>query len=236
MKKSIFILAALFAATSVNSALIPDLKLIGKTDVIYPAQWIFNQLHFETSQYQPYAFHVGAELPCPFYVRIVEDSSAPEGARYTLLNASDYSTYRPDLNLASIFGENKQPVLAAYDIFAVDKLAYIIKKSTSSSSSSDAYYQIIDEDNNILLDLGNASWYINKYGDTWKLIVVSADHTTMVTDTEIYVLPGDGSMPGSSQAVSNPSAQRANKKIIREGQVFVETENSTYDLRGQEVR
>ena len=235
MKKSIFILVALFAATFANAALTPDYKFISQTDVIYPAQWIFNQLQFETSQYEPYAFRVGTELPCPFYVKIVEDSSAPEGAKYSLLKASDYTPYRPDLNFVSVFGENKQPMLAAYDIFAVDKLAFIINTNTSSSSSSyDKYYQIIDEDNNILLDLGNASWYINKYGDTWKLIVVSGDETKM--ETEIYLLPGDGSMPGSSQAISNPAAHHANKKIIREGQVLVETENNTFNLRGQEVK
>ena len=236
MKKSIFILAALFAATFVNAALIPDYKLISQTDIIYPAQWIFNQMLMETnnnSNLNLPAFYVGTDMPCPFYVKIAEDSSAPEGVRYTLLNASDYSIYKSSLNVTSMFGENKQPRLAAYDIFAVDKLAFIIEYNIGSSSY-EHYYQIIDEDDNILLDLGNASWHINKYGDTWKLIVVSGDDSGM--ESEIYVLPGDGSMPGSSQAISNPSAQRVNKKIVREGQVLVETETNTYDLRGQEVK
>ena len=47
----------------------------------------------------------------------------------------------------------------------------------------------------------------------------------------------DGSEPDFSQAISNTSSpKRSARKIAREGQVFVETENNTFDLRGQEVK
>lgn len=242
MKKSIFILVALFAATFANAALIPDYKFInpGTEDFIYPAQWMFNSLQMEgnssSNSHVPYTYHIGTDLPCPFYVKIVEDSSAQDGVRYIILNATDYSIYKSSLDIVSMFGEDKHPVVAAYDIFAVDKLAFIIENNNigSSSYSNEHYYQIIDEDNNILLDFSTASWYINKYGDTWKLLLVKFGDTKV--ESEIYVLPGDGSMPGSSQAISNPAAQRNAKKIVREGQVLVETENNTYNLKGQEVK
>jgi hypothetical protein len=51
--------------------------------------------------------------------------------------------------------------------------------------------------------------------------------------TEIYSFPGNG----EAQAVSTPSSpKRAARKIAREGQVLVETENNTYTLQGQEVK
>ena len=50
--------------------------------------------------------------------------------------------------------------------------------------------------------------------------------------TNVYSVPGNG----EAQAISNPSPKRNARKIAREGQVLVETENNTYTLQGQEVK
>ena len=51
--------------------------------------------------------------------------------------------------------------------------------------------------------------------------------------TSIYSLPGNG----EAQAVSTPSSpKRSARKIVREGQVLVQTDNNTYTLTGAEVK
>lgn len=69
-----------------------------------------------------------------------------------------------------------------------------------------------------------------KAGDSFKLFVPD-DKDYYYYD--IYSLPGDG----SAQDISTPSApQRAIHKIVRNGQVLVETENNYYTIEGQEVK
>ena len=76
-----------------------------------------------------------------------------------------------------------------------------------------------------------------KAGDTYKLFVPEFTESDGSLSFEgvysVYSLPGDG----SAQDISTPSApQRAIRKIVRNGQVLVETESNTYMLHGQEVK
>jgi len=100
--------------------------------------------------------------------------------------------------------------------------------------------RIVDEDGTILLtipytgDTQQTTLSLVKIGGVYKLFVPTGDDTSsMPYAYDIYSLPGKGE-PAS---VSNPSSpKRSARKIAHEGQVIVETETNTFDLRGQEVK
>lgn len=211
MKKSIFILAVLFATTYANAQLTPDFS--EQQNPVYPAAVLFSDPSI-----------VGLPL-CPFFVRYMEDERE-------FLNPFDYSTYKT-INFSSLFSEDLKTIIPVYDIFVVDKLAFLLSTKTISSRVIDREdIKIIDENGNVILNLPSCELaHIAKYGDIWKLWVAR------VGNIEIYSFPGDGSMPSSSQDVSSQSApQRPIRKIARDGQVLVETETNTYTLQGAEVK
>ena len=230
MKKSIFILAALFATTFANAELIPEYSAPVTEEGGYlntPSAL------FEESNYGSF---VNTLQPIfPFFVNWIQTG---DKISLDFLNPFDYSVYKTiDFTEFSEQWDWK-PLAATYDIFAVNKLAFIFAKKMSDYSSSENW-KIIDEDGNILLNLqGIGPRNITKYGDTWKMYVFISDDSDNM-HTEIYAFPGDGSMPNSSQAqaISTPSSPKHSaRKIVRERQVLVETESNTYDLRGQEAR
>ena len=66
-----------------------------------------------------------------------------------------------------------------------------------------------------------------KVENAYKLLVKNN------TKYDFYSLPGNG----EAQDIGSPSSQkRSARKIARDGQVLVETENNTFNLRGQEVK
>lgn len=227
MKKSIIILAALFAATFANAELTPE----------------FSENYAESSYVLFYGGYGNEkyELPtCPFVIRWTRIGGEGSGkTRWDFLNPSNnYSVYK------TIDFNDDQDILAiTYDIFAVDKLAFLMINDIyddGCNGDCTSNLKIIDEDGTIILDIPYVDPYvfIRKYGTTWKMLVREKNNLDY-NGTEyfkIYSFPGDGSMPNSSEAISNPSPKHNAKKIVREGQVLVETENNTYDLRGQEVR
>ena len=220
MKKSIFIIVALFVATFANAELTPEYS----TPVTEEGCLTSTSTLFRSSETQ----HEFLQTIFPFFIKYV-----PIGEydfKFEFLNPfDDYSVYKA-INGIIVYELEENCVAATYDIFAVDKLAFLI--GIEGMSSSYVGYKIIDEDGNVLLNLQGNILNIAKYGDTWKMLV----HNSGNDRVEVYSFPGDGSMPNSSEAISNPSPKHNAKKIVREGQVLVETEKNTYDLRGQEVR
>lgn len=99
--------------------------------------------------------------------------------------------------------------------------------------------RVVDEDGTTLFTIpytGDTQYttlsLVNIRG-VYKLFVPTGDDTAaMPYAYDIYSLPGKGE-PAS---VSNPTPKRHAKKIAREGQVLVETDTNTFDLRGQEVK
>ena len=236
MKKFTFILVALFSATFATAQITlehsftiePDNDLKGKGQPFHPCSYINSPAKYVV---------VGAqELPCPYYMNItykdyrIKDITFINPGDFNIYKTLDLSTY-PETSLHAI----------AYDVFAIDKIALIIQDNSNRD------FIILDEDGNVLKKIDNyydrdggyGILFIERMNDQWKLVVPTASYEKRRTlsSVDIYSLPGDGSEPSPSQAISNTSSpKRSARKIAREGQVLVETENNTYDLRGQEVK
>ena len=231
MKKTIFILAALFAATFASAELIPEYSVPVTDDGGYVYTPSF--LLFEESDKGHYADNLRPIFP--FFMKYIQIG---DNVQLEFLNPFDYTTYKT-LNIDELTEDWAWiPRAATYDIFAENKLAFLFTKRNENNSNNEDW-KIIDEDGVVLLNLlGVIVGNIAKYGDIWKMdVLIGGDSGDM--RSEIYSLPGDGSMPNSSQAqaISTPSSPKHSaRKIVRERQVLVETESNTYDLRGQEAR
>ena len=240
MKKFTFILAALFAATFANA------QITLKHSETSNAGFI-SQASLTIGLQGDRGFDDGgakmSSLPeLPFYIKNAE------GEGFTFLNPFDFSVYKKfgvegSLEyLMSQSGYNAEtsestfisgPLAITYDIFAVDKIAILRREEGT------AHYRIVDEDGNVLWETSGSNAYlaIFKYGNEWQLSVMKYDVSGGNYVSEIYSFPGDGSMPTSSQGVNTTSSpQRSIRKIARNGQVLVETENKTYTMQGAEVK
>lgn len=222
MKKSIFIIAALLAATFSKAELTPDYTFPSSdaSSYILPADFLTYDVQLPKN--------FPTTLPqCPFLLRY---NVQGDNATYTLLNPFDYSEYKT-IDPVLFNNDNYKLLAAVYDVFVVDKLAFLLAKTDGSS------FKIIDEDGNVILEQRDQEtwWGITQFGSVWKLVTTTPYGSNGVI-SKIYTFPGDGSMPQAAQAISNPSPKKNARKVAREGQVLVETENSTYTLQGQEVK
>ena len=95
---------------------------------------------------------------------------------------------------------------------------------------------IYDENGTMIQDLGTCNrasfCFFQLRSGEYRLCIIK-DFVDSIYNTEIYSLPGNG----EAQAVSTPSSpKRSARKIAREGQVLVQTDNNTYTLTGAEVK
>ena len=93
----------------------------------------------------------------------------------------------------------------------------------------------MNEDKEVVYDLNlgdpyNLRYDLVKFNGNYKLVARTSYGSK--GKTYIYSLPGNG----ETQDISTPISKRSARKVAREGQVLVETENSTYTLQGQEVK
>ena len=102
--------------------------------------------------------------------------------------------------------------------------------------------RVVDEDNNVVTTIpytGKTSdtqtlLSLVKIGDTYKLFVPSGEHTSSVPCSyDIYSLPGKG----EPAVLASPASSKhsSNRKFIRDNQLLVETEDSTYNVQGSRV-
>ena len=229
-KKSLFILAALITATFVNAQI--TLEQTFPNQAVWPADAFNGDVMTlkQCNQYGRYGengINGASKLPCPFYYTVtllVKNSNSNEDLyELQFLNRSDYSTYKT-IRLTECELSNARAI--SYNVFATNKIALI--------TADDYGWKVKDEDGNILYSFDwneHGYIFIEKYGSEWKLIEVYDDDDTHYT--KIYSLPGSG----DTQAVSTPSSSKHSaRKIVREGQVLVETGNNTYTLHGQELK
>ena len=96
--------------------------------------------------------------------------------------------------------------------------------------------KVVDEDGNALTNniqkttLEGGSSYLLKVNNSYILAVENNSENTY----DIYSLPGNGD--SSTDIVSPSSPKHSARKIARDGQVLVETENNTYTLQGVEAK
>ncbi len=208
MKKSIFVLAALLAATFANAQITLEHTFVGFVSAPTLTQNIIGDY---------------------FVLKDKETNS---------INVYDGKDYSIVWTLPKPAGKKVDAWLFSSNIFSTDgKFACVVKFSDEQvNDNTKSHYYVYNEDNTIIADLGVA-WdneYVRflKFSTGYKLLMekVSADYSCT---TEIYSLPGNG----ETQAICTPSSpKRAARKIARNGQVLVQTDNNTYTLTGAEVK
>ena len=209
MKKTIFILAALFAATFANAQI--------------TLEHTFN--------------NASIYLPSPYYNS--KDYLTLGDIMWWISNGD---TYVADANTYATIQLPKIPnVSVGYVVkgyFTSDSrvcFIAIVRNEQLEGTNEATHLYIYDENGTMIQDLGTGKYldygFFQLKSGEYKFFIrrTFVDNTK---NTEIYFLPGNG----SSQAVSTPSSPKRNaRKIAREGQVLVETENNTYTLQGQEI-
>lgn len=199
MKKSIFIIAALLAATFVNAQITLEHTFEGTLRVPHEIIDVNNRTLGDI-----YAYEDNGTLVC------IDPLTYNESARITI----------PDMKHYDMMAKN---------IYSTDGLIGFITSDRSLGGHAYVYNQ-----NGIMLaDLGECEYIcLIKISSGYKLVVYREKDESRRT-TSIYSLPGNG----ETTAVSTPSSpKRLARKIARDGQVLVQTDNNTYTLTGTEVK
>jgi hypothetical protein len=92
---------------------------------------------------------------------------------------------------------------------------------------------VYNEDGTQIASLLGTNPCIVKIKGKYRLINRTQDKSG--NTTYIYSLPGNGE-PQAISAPSSPKRSSSARKIARDGQVLVETDNTIYTLTGQEVK
>ena len=213
MKKSIFIFAALFAATCANAQITLDTTLTG---LLLPAcdladgnmclpdeNIIYNQESVNQSTiniYDASTYHLESTLHCPVDLHIL------------------------------FFAKN---LFTANDTYAM--ICY------GSDTIGGWYYRIYDElGQTVLLDMGYINLYkkspytIFKTPTGYKLASYGANEAGDNYVTRIYALPGIRSTVDINE-VSIPRNNNG-RKYLRNDQVLIDANSHTYTITGQQVR
>ena len=221
MKKSIFIFAALFAATFANAQIYLEATFIGRV-----------KEYFDVTDYY---FDCG-KLPIIYGDSLVElyndDMTLYKTIRFT---SSSVQTIKR-ATTATKGGPSYGTYLFSRNIFTTDGKVAFIKWSSDK-------VVVYDEDKTLLAtipiednypDMGlfsvNGKWKLIIQESRWSEITYTSTYTTY-----IYSLPGNGDTQAIS-TLSSPKRSSSARKIARDGQVLVETNTSTYTLTGQEVK
>lgn len=226
MKKSVFILAALFAATFANAQITLEATILANCTTLVCNQKLPNDFDFGKF--------------CIYSGSFSEESGTEEFLTFYNVDGSLYKrTIIPNTVTAHRFS------YMSTNLFTTDnKIAFLVVDGYPS------HLYCYDEDFQLVYDFGEVDNYCNsdfwqentENRDCFRVSIVNNEYKVIVyregqgndlKQIDIYSLPGDG----KPQAISTPSSpKRSTRKIAREGQVLVETENNTYTLQGQEVK
>lgn len=216
MKKSIFILAALFAATFANAQITLEHTFNGD---LYP--WTYTLSGFPQAQFVYGDLYFSSQKVNNNYL-------------ITIYDANDFE------EITSFVCYNSFQFIAARGYFSTSSEVMVLLPQNNHIVLISEAGQLVQDLGEITLSEGGLMPQIIRMSDgTCKLYVLSGGDWNSQTQTQnpfvtrIYSLPGNG-VP--TNAASPSSSKRSARKIARDGQVLVETENNTYTLKGQEVR
>lgn len=209
MRKSIFILAALFAATVVNAQITLEHTFEGGSLFFYTDG--SGNSDYKSNRIQ---------APC-FY--IWDETSSGVTPYSCWLELYDPETL--DLYKKIVFEKYTLIHYITKNIFTTDNKVAFIANDKIMNEDKEVVYDL-----NLGLDPYYLSYDLVKFNGNYKLVLRTSYGSN--GKTYIYSLPGNG----ETQDISTPISKRSARKVAREGQVLVETENNTYDLRGQEVK
>ena len=220
MKKSIFILSALFVVTFADAQITLEGTIPGK---------------FPVSLYvEDYYFDCG-KIPVTYGDTLVElyneDGSIYKTVRFAPSTQNSMSNVK-HAPTATKGGPDNGLYLFTRNIFTTDGKVAFVKLANER-------LKVYDEDGTLVADLQDASYTFGIFpiNGHMKLIIQESQWDTStytyIYTTYIYSLPGDG----EATAVSTPSSpKRSARKIARDGQVLVQTDNNTYTLTGVEIK
>ena len=208
MKKSIFILTALFAATFANAQI--TLLHIFESNVSVTVN--------------PYASIYGYNIEAPYFYESDQDSNN-EGLILNLYEKDDFSLYK-SVHITNI-GDCGLAELVSRNIFTTDN------KVCFTVTTGDGKLCIYNEDGQLVETLLEGGYGYNSYivsVDGKYLLIVSKSYGQ---GARIYSLPGNG----EAQDVETPSAPRKSaRKVLKKDQVYIESPDHIYDTQGKMVR
>ena len=213
MKKSIFILAALFAATIVNAQITLEKVIVGNVNF-------------------PQANYGGTSHSDVIYGDIILSTRYDQEADQSYITLYDAYTY--DEYISDAPWNSSTLLLFAKGYLTNDnRVTYLTE--IQDGENSHIYVRNLNHEN--IADLGEVNGHvyakiIYKWSDgSARLILYTSDNDNNYN--YIYSLPNNGMATG----ISTPSSpKRSARKIAKGGQVLIETEANTYTLQGQEVK
>ena len=208
MKKSICVLAALFAATFVNAQITLEHTFDG-------AIWV------STTRF---ADIYGDNNAAPYFYSF-------DNQQLKLYDKTTFELYKTySYTLPNVQWPRVEIWCVTKNIFTTDGKTAFIFNFDEEGGNSQNYCKIIDEDGRVIYDFNNkklASFTLVKIDGHFKLLAREKEDEG--AKTYLYSLPGNG----DATEISTPSSpKRSARKIAREGQVLVETETNTYTLQG----
>jgi hypothetical protein len=210
MKKSIFVIAALFAATFANAQITLLHVWEGQASVTV----------------NPYASLYGYDFEAPY----LYDMQATNGI-VRLYNKDDFSLYKavqtPHIE------RGFECYLVSRNILTTDnKVCFALVDQGTGTSNSIFIY---NEDGQLVTTLTGQTPFLIMLNDTYYLLTYSYYYNGGETkyETRVYSVPGNGE---SGQDISTPVAPRNSRKVLKKDQVLVENADKTYTLQGQEVK
>lgn len=220
MKKSIFILAVLFAANFANAQIYLEATFSSRV-----------KEYFDVSDYY---FDCG-KLPIIYGDTLVELYNDDMTLYKTIKFAPSSAQTIKRAPAAIKGGPSYGTYLFSRNIFTTDGKVAFIKWSSNK-------IEVFDEDKTLLatipLDNNYPDMGLFSVNGKWKLIVQESQWSDVTYTSSytayVYSLPGNGEI--STETITPSSPKRAARKIAREGQILVETDTNIFDLRGQEVR
>ena len=214
MKKSIFIFAALFAATFASAQI--------------TLEHTFDGLVWATTRYHSDVYGDNSDAP---YLYSYDNQQ---------LNLYDKNTYELYKTVSYTIPSVQYPIVNLWyvtkNIFTTDGKTAFIFCFEDEEGKNQGYSKIIDEDGKVVFDFNN--YKLDSY--LFTLIKINGQYKLLAREkkgtgakTYLYSLPGNG----EAQALSTASSPKQSaRKVARKGQVLVETENNTYTVTGQEVK
>lgn len=222
MKKSIFILAALFVSTLAYAQITLEHTFEGWVNI--SANAFGDNYHFIQSPYY-YVFDTPKNepnVPEPVGGAPKRLNKASGKSTVKLYNIDDFSLYKAieiERTTASVIS------LVSRNILSTDnKICFCLVDYYDEQS------YIYNEDAELIATLKGISPALVKVDDRYVLIL----HGEKEDYTNIYSLPGNGET--DLEQVSSPSRSSAARKISRNGQVLVQTDNNTYSMHGQQLQ
>ena len=242
MRKSIFILAALLAATISNAQITYERTFDGHLALGSGVEIIGHDLYqLQPIQYINYAMTAVGE-----YIWDFSEIDEKHWA-YNLLDANTLSLVKSFIVGDETKAEDTYFLhLVSRGIFTTDgKWAGVIMNPDNNEIA------IVTEDGNTIAKLpweydsssysttNNIEPFLLKTKTTYKLVVprltkvTSGEYTSMEHSFDIYSVPGNVE---SSQDIIAPVAPRNSRKVLKKDQVLIENADRTYTLQGQEIK